>query len=141
MPVPEADDLVAGEASDDVLVVEPGNQEEAEGSDNEMEDAVATPAVSEPDIKRRRIQLIEASLLNIQEQLLKTTEGAYKRENFRRMLESLDKWWVKQIRAEGMPDERSPLMPKELMRVAEVYSLPRMTKVAHQFGCQKFGAR
>ena len=50
------------------------------------------------------------------------------------MLESLDKSWVKQIRTEGMPDERSLLLPKEWMQVAEVYSRQRMTKVARQLG-------
>ena len=50
------------------------------------------------------------------------------------MLEILDKSWVKQIRTEGVPDERIPILPKEWMQVAEVYSPPRMTKVARQLG-------
>ena len=36
-------------------------------------------------------------------------------------------------RKEGVPDERSPRLPKEWMQVAEIYSLPRMT-VARQLG-------
>ena len=76
--VPEADELVAGDTRDSHPCVDPGNQEESEDSDGEMEDAVATLAISEPDRKRQRIQLIEASLCNIQEQLLKTAGGACK---------------------------------------------------------------
>ena len=49
--------------------------EESEDDDDAMEDAVAIPTVDEPDSKRQRIQLIEASLSNIQEQLLKIGRG------------------------------------------------------------------
>ena len=63
-----------------------------------MEDAVAIPTVQEPDSKKQGIQFIEASLLNIQEQLLKAGGGLHKMENFRRMIESLDKSWVSELK-------------------------------------------
>ena len=58
---------------------------------------------------------------------MKTGERLHKRENFRRMIESLEKSWVSElkkcpVRKKGVPDEQSTRLPKEWMRqqVAEV---------------------
>ena len=112
-PVPETDDEM-GDAFSNSLDVHSNHtgqlpQGPAEGRTGElvsddseddsdaMEDAVATPTVEEPHSKRQRIQLLDASLSNIQDQLLKSGGGKCKRENFRRMIESLDKSWVKTL--------------------------------------------
>ena len=109
-----------------------------------MKDATASSATQEPNQKKQKIKLIEASVRTIQEQFLRlhlpVGEGLHKRNKFQMLIRDLDKSRTREFNnkcEEWM--QQSPAGPrtgKVKGHLAEVYSLPRMVEAARRIGME-----